>query len=69
MTHEEQRDLRFQKEGFDPLDTLDIKVIGGLIQQQQIRATGQSPGQQDPPFHPTRKRGELCLSVQTHAFE
>ncbi len=42
-------------------------MVGGLIQQQQIRVTCQRAGQQHPPFHTSRETGKFCIRIQFHA--
>ena len=52
VRHEHQRRIPGGKELLQPLDGVDVQVIGWLVQQQQIGLLNKGPSQEHTPFHP-----------------
>ncbi len=42
----------------EPLLRVDVEVVGRLVEQQQVAAREQDPGEVDPPAFATRQRGD-----------
>ena len=59
MRHEKQAGFLREQKLFEPQNALDIQMIRRLIQQQQIRLTGQRTSQQHATFQTARQRPEL----------
>ncbi len=45
MGHEDHRCVELRQIALEPLERGDVEVIGGLVEEQEIRVAGQSPGQ------------------------
>ena len=52
MRHKKQGTAPAGEEFFQPVDGIDVQVVGGFIQQEQIRLVGQPARQQHTPLHP-----------------
>ncbi len=57
------------EEGFQPADRVQVQVVGGLVQQQDVRLLDQRPGQQHAAFHAAGQAGEVLLAVQVELGE
>ena len=65
MGHEHERLFILQQEILEPEDGADIQVVGGLVQEQEVRIVHQGPGQKNPPLHPRRQKPELGILIQS----
>ena len=45
--YHDQRPGVVAKKDFEPTDGQDVQMVGGFVQQQHVRITGQHLGQQD----------------------
>ncbi len=61
MGDKEQGGRKAQEELFQPVDGLDVQMVGGLVQEQQIRFADQSPGKKNPSFESAGKGRELLV--------
>ena len=64
MGHEQQGTRIAEEKLFHPVDGIYIQVVGGLIQQQQIRLVDQGLGEQHTALEPAGKLGELRIRHQ-----
>ena len=54
MGHEHEGLFELQEEILEPEDGVDVQMVCGLVQEQQIRLAHQGLGQKDPALHPRR---------------
>ena len=67
VTHEHHRLAIACKEVLEPLDTLDIEVVGGLVEEQHIGMLEQELGQLDT--HTPSARELRCRAVKVVTAE
>ena len=67
MRDEQKRPGPTHQEFFQPVDRVDIQVIGGFIQQEQVRIPDQAAPQQHPPLQPGGKNIEFRPGIQAQA--
>ena len=60
---DEQRALASGEVRLQPLERGEVQVVGGLVEQQQVRVVDQQPGQRDPRLLATRQRQGRALPV------
>ena len=58
MGDEEQRAVPPQQEFLEPRDPVDVQVVGGLVEKQQVRVAHQGAGEQHPSRHSSREARE-----------
>ena len=62
MGHRDRRrPVEARQQRFQPLDALDVEMVGRLVQQQQVGAARQLAGERDPLFPAARQRPDRCL--------
>ena len=66
MADKEQGTLPFQQKLLEPVNGFNIKMVGGLIQQQQIGVTDQRSGQQYPALIAAGETGDIHIRIQRH---
>ena len=66
---EEEGALEAQEEVLQPVDGVQVEVVGGLVQQQDVGMAGQGPGQQDAALHAAREGAEVGAGLQLQAGE
>ncbi len=59
----------FDQELLQPLDGLDVQVVGGLVEQQHVRVRDQRLAQQHAPLEPAGQLCEIGLGVQRQALD
>ena len=64
MSDEEAGAPAFPEKCLQPLDGFDVEMVGGFVEQQQVRLSGQSARQQHAAAHSARKRVERHIAVQ-----
>ncbi len=57
------------EKALQPVDGLDVEVVGGLVQQQDVGRTHQGLAQQHAPLHAAGQRGEFGLVRQVELFQ
>ena len=53
--HEEEASLKAEEEVLQPLDGIQVQVVGRLVQEKYVGLGGQRPGQEGPPLQPPRR--------------
>ena len=61
---EEQAPDEAHQEGLEPLDAIQVEMVSGFVQQEDVRLRGQRPAQQRASLLPTRERVEPRGVVQ-----
>jgi hypothetical protein len=56
------------QEALQPVDRLDVQVVGRLVQQQQVGLRDQRPRQQHAPLHAAGQRGEIGSPSSSEPF-
>ena len=69
MRHKHQRAGPALEEVLQPLDGVDVEVIGGLVEQQQVGGGHERPGEQHPPLHSRGERLKRRLGGEFHPRE
>lgn len=64
MADEHHGQSALDQELFQPADRGHVQVVGGFVEQQQLRALHQLARQPHPSLQPARQRGELRLGIQ-----
>jgi hypothetical protein len=64
MGDEQQRATETEQEFLQPGDGIDVQVVGGLVQQQQVRLVHQGARQQHPALEPAGQVIEGQVGVQ-----
>ncbi len=64
MGHEHECLFILEQEILKPEDGGDIQMVGGLVEEQQVRFVHQGPGQKDPAFHTRGQKPELGILIQ-----
>ncbi len=64
MGDEDHAAAEVLQELFQPGDGLDVQVVGGFVQQQQVGRRDERLGQQHAPLHAARQRRELGVLGQ-----
>ena len=64
MRDEEHPAAELQQRIFEPLDHLDVEVVGRLVEQQQLRIADQRAGQRDAPAPAARQLGDARVGVE-----
>jgi len=54
---------------FQPANGVNVEVVGGLIQQQQIRFADKSASEESPAFLATGEFFKLCVWIQGQVRE
>ena len=63
MAHHDHGALKVQQEVLQPVDGVDVQVVGGLVQQQDVRIAEQGLGQQHLHLQPGIQGGHGALVV------
>ena len=73
MGHEHDGLVEFEQEFLQPEDGVDVQVVGGLVQQEEIGLVREGPGQKDPAFQARGEQPELRIFIETgpgdHRFD
>jgi hypothetical protein len=73
MGHEHYGLVEFEKEFLQPGDGVDVQVVGGLVQEEEIGIIREGLGQKDPAFQPRGKQSKLGIFIKTgpgdHGFD
>ena len=67
MRDEEKRSRLPEQEGLEPGDAVDVQVVGGLVEEEDIRLPGKRPCDQHPALHPPRKGTEIGARRKSQA--
>ncbi len=62
---EEERAREAPQLAFEPGDGVDVQVVGGLVEEEQVRRHHQGAGEQGPPLAAGGERGQVGVTVQT----
>ena len=63
--YEENRGAVTQQKLFQPADRVHVEVVGRLVEQQNVGAANQGPGQEHAAFHAGREIGHLASARAT----
>jgi hypothetical protein len=66
---EDQGALPGLQEAFEPVDRLDVEVVGGLVEQQQVGRGYQGARQQHAALHAAGQAREQGIAVELQAIE
>jgi hypothetical protein len=69
MGHEEKGDRMFEEKVFEPEDRFEIKMVGRLIEQNEIRFAGKGSGEKNPTFESPGEGGELLVTGEFHLLD
>jgi hypothetical protein len=69
MGHRNDAALEFNQQAFEPLYRVQIEVVGGFIQQQNVGLRHQCLGQSHTFFGATRQRADNRLGVKVQAVQ
>ncbi len=58
-----------QEKFFQPDDGINVQVIGGLIQEEDVRYRHQRPGQEHPPFRAAGEVGKFGIRIERKTTE
>ena len=64
---EEQGPGEVLEEALEPINGVDVQMVGGLVQQQQVRLPHQGLGEQHPPLETARQGVERGVAIQAQA--
>ena len=67
MCHGDDAALEVTQQAFQPLNAVQIQVVGGLVQQQHVGCGHQRLGQGHALFVATREGADQCLRLQVQA--
>ena len=64
MGHEEEAPAETGQEILQPLDSVQVQMIRGLVQEEKVGLGGQGPAQEGSTFLPPGEGGERLVTVQ-----
>jgi hypothetical protein len=64
---EEKRPRLPEQKVLEPGDGVDVQVVGGLVEKEDVRVPGKRPGDQRPALHPPRKGPEIGARRKSEA--
>ena len=65
--YEEERPRLTKQKGLEPGDGVDVQVVGGLVEEKDVRVLGKRPGDQRPALHPPGKGAEIGAGRKAQA--
>ena len=69
MGNKQQRAVVTEQKLLQPIDGFNIQMVGGFVQQQQVRLPDQCACQQHPPFEPAGECRKLALRIELQACQ
>jgi len=69
VRHEQQRRATIDEERFHPLDRIDVEVVGGFVEQQDVGLPHEGAGQQRLAFATARRRRERGVCIEAQMLE
>ena len=64
--HEQERPVPAAQEFLEPGDGVDVEMIRRLVEEEEIGAGDEGPGEEHAPLHATGERLEGALAVELH---
>ncbi len=69
MRDKHQRRRIVEQKILDPADRIDVEMVRGLVEQQQLRFDRQGPRKHRPPLHSRRKLGKRGVRVELEPLD
>jgi len=67
--HEDERAGPAPEEALEPLDRLDVEVVGRLVEEEEVGVGDERPREEDASLHPGGERGDIGGAVEFHPPE